>query len=322
MTDLTDPEIKKIVNRYIGVFDGYLSDFTYRTLSAFYPEYCGFEVDTDKYEGTIRKRFIAILESSPANIQGKIVRGVLQRFPLDAEDKKPTTRNRELYDELFCLSERLEGLSISVNAISKNDGQEIFISYAWGGESEDFVNKLDQDFQAKGITIVRDKRDLNFKGRIKAFMEEIGRGKAVIVIVSEKYLKSENCMFELVQISKNGQFYDRIFPIVLNDANIYKAVHRIKYVQHWEEQIRELDQELKTVGAANLQGFREDIDLYTEIRATIADLTGILKDMNALSPTIHAESNFEELFKMVESKLVSSQVDSDMSSQYSLTDKI
>lgn len=51
-------------------------------------------------------------------------------------------------------------------------------------------------------------------------MERIGRGKGVIVVISEKYLKSENCMFELVQISKHQQFADRIFPIVLNNANI------------------------------------------------------------------------------------------------------
>jgi GUN4-like/TIR domain len=183
------------------------------------------------------------------------------------------------------------------------DSREIFISYAWGGESEDIVNKLDIAFQTKGINIIRDKRDLGFKGRIKAFMEKIGSGKVVIVVINEKYLKSENCMFELVQISKNGQFYDRIFPIVLSDANIYKPVQRIKYIQHWESQIQELDEAMKTVGAANLQGFRDDIDLYTEIRATVAELTNILKDMNTLTPSIHIDTDFEALFKSVEQKL-------------------
>ena len=84
-------------------------------------------------------------------------------------------------------------------------GKEIFISYAWDGESEQIVNQLDQAFQAKGITIVRDKRDVGFKERIKAFMERIGRGKAVIVVISEKYLKSENCMFELGSVDISAQ---------------------------------------------------------------------------------------------------------------------
>lgn len=181
--------------------------------------------------------------------------------------------------------------------------KEVFISYAWGGDSEVIVNQLDQAFQNKGITLVRDKRDLGFKGRIKEFMQRIGRGKCVIVVISEKYLKSENCMYELVQIAKNGAFYDRIFPIVLGDANIYKPIQRIQYIQYWEAQINDLNEAMKTVNAANLQGFRNDIDLYTEIRGTIAGLIDILKDMNTLTPEMHTESSFHELFKAVEHKL-------------------
>ncbi len=301
MTGLTNPEIQKIVNRYIGVFNGYLSDFTHRNHSDFYPEYCGLEIDAEKYEGTIRKKFIAVLEDSSPDVQAKIVRGVLQRFPLDAKDKKPVTRNQELHDELVAIALRLEA-ALGISSLTSNtlsSEKEVFISYAWGGDSENFVNKLDKAFQTKGITIVRDKRDLGFKGLIKAFMEKIGCGKAIIAIISEKYLKSPNCMFELVEIAKHGNLYERIFPIVLEDANIYKPAQRIKYIRYWEEQIKELEEEMKTVGAANLPSFREDIDLYTEIRGTIDRLINILRDMNTLTPDIHTESNFEELFNAI-----------------------
>lgn len=182
----------------------------------------------------------------------------------------------------------------------------IFISYAWGKEGEEreeFVNHLDQTLQAKGIKIIRDKRDLGYKGLIKAFMERIGRGKSVIAVISDKYLKSPNCMFELVQVAKNGEFYNRIFPIILGDAQIYKPVARIKYIQHWENEIKELDEAMRGVGAANLQGFREEIDQYTEIRNTIAELTNLLKDMNTLTPDIHSQSEFEALIKAIEDRL-------------------
>ncbi|MBG1240332.1 COR domain-containing protein, partial [Nostoc sp. NZL] len=181
--------------------------------------------------------------------------------------------------------------------------KEIFISYAWGGESEQFVNKLDETLQAKGIKIIRDKRDLGYKGLIKAFMERIGRGKCAIAVISDKYLKSPNCMFELVQIAKNGEFYNRIFPIVLADAQIYKPVARLKYIKHWEDEIKELDEAMKAVGAANLQGFREEIDQYTEIRNTIAELTNLLKDMNTLTPDIHSESDFKSLLNAIAHRL-------------------
>ncbi|HVF81397.1 MAG TPA: TIR domain-containing protein [Flavisolibacter sp.] len=77
---------------------------------------------------------------------------------------------------------------------------EIFPSYAWGGDSEKIVNDLDTAFQKKGIVLTRDKRDLGFKGIITAFMQRIGKGQGVVVVISDKYLKSPYCMFELLEI--------------------------------------------------------------------------------------------------------------------------
>ena len=192
----------------------------------------------------------------------------------------------------------------NINQTKNNTLQkQIFISYAWGGESEEIANRVDEAFQQRGITIIRDKRDAGFKANIKEFMGRIGQGKCVITIISEKYLKSPNCMFELVEIAKNGNFYDRIFPIVLGDAKIYQPVPRLRYIKHWEDQIQELDTALKEVSAANLQGFREDIDLYTEIRNTIAELTNTLRQMNVLTPEIHTSSGFEQLYQAIENKL-------------------
>lgn len=180
---------------------------------------------------------------------------------------------------------------------------EIFISYAWGGESEQLVDRIDRAAQQNGVTIIRDKRDAGYKARIKEFTQRIGRGKAIIVVIGKRYLESENCMFELIEIAKNGQFYDRIFPIVLKDANIYQPIERIKYINYWEAKIQELDKAMKTVGSANMQGFREAIDLYTEIRKTIAQLTDIIADMNTLTSDIHQNSDFEALFQAIEQKM-------------------
>lgn len=174
---------------------------------------------------------------------------------------------------------------------------EVFISYAWGGDSERIVNEIDKTLQQKDIKLIRDKRNLGFKGSIKEFMERIGRGNCIIVVISDKYLRSENCMFELMEIAENQNFQDRIFPIVLQDANIYKAINRIKYIKHWEDQIAELDAAIKTVNAANLQGILDDINLYTQIRATISRLADTLKDMNTLTPEMHENSNFSQLIE-------------------------
>ena len=107
---LSKQEIMIIVNRWIGVYGGYLGDFSYRTHAEFYLEYCDLDFDPYEYEGTTRERFIEIISNAAPSDQAKIVRGVLERFPLGAEGA-PATRTVELRDKLLDAVARLEGLA-------------------------------------------------------------------------------------------------------------------------------------------------------------------------------------------------------------------
>ena len=136
-------------------------------------------------------------------------------------------------------------------------------------------------------------------------MQRIGKGKCVIVVISDRYLKSKNCMYELVQIAKNGEFYNRIFPIVLSDATIYDPVDRADYIIHWQEQIDKLETKIKLIASsANLPSLQRSINEYTEIRATIDGLTDTLQNMNTLTPDIHSESGFNDLINAIQEQLL------------------
>ncbi len=181
---------------------------------------------------------------------------------------------------------------------------EILVSYAWGGESERTVDELEQAFAARGLKIVRDKKDLGYKGSIAAFEARIGQGGAVIVIVNDKYLRSKHCMNELVSASENKNLRARLFPVVLADAQIYSAIDRLKYIQYWDSQIAELNQAIKAVAVvANLKGITDELDLYDQIRDHIAELTDLLGDMNTLTPQIHAESGYSTLIDAIQQAL-------------------
>jgi len=185
---------------------------------------------------------------------------------------------------------------------------EIFISYAWGAatdEKEAMADQIEAALKARGLDLVRDKTGgLGYKGNIKQFMQQIGQGKAVICLISDKYLRSPNCMFELLEIAKNPNFYDRIFPVVLSDANIYDPLGRIGYIQYWDGKIDQLNEAMKQLESqADLHGIREDIDLYTDIRGEIGRLTDTLRNMNTLTPEIHSRSGFEELYRAIVGKL-------------------
>jgi formylglycine-generating enzyme required for sulfatase activity len=110
-----------------------------------------------------------------------------------------------------------------------------------------------------------------------------------------------------VEIAEGKQFHDRIFPIVLSNAEIYDPVRRLEYVKHWEMKRGELAQAMKEVDPANLQGIREDMDLYDRVRDKVSGLTSILKDMNTLTPDMHRDSDFSEIYADIERRMAEAQ---------------
>ena len=184
--------------------------------------------------------------------------------------------------------------------------QAVFISYAWGEDSEEreaIVNQLEQSLQKRGLNIERDKRVLGYKGSIRQFMTRIGEGGCVILVISDKYLRSKNCMFELIQISENERFNDRVFPVVLSDADIYDAVKRIEYIKYWETKKKELDIAMKSVSSEHLQGIRDEIDLFDTIRDEIANLTDTLQNMNTLTPDLLRDADFQQLYDAIQKRM-------------------
>lgn len=199
-------------------------------------------------------------------------------------------------------SEEQNSVSSNTFATSANLNSGIYISYAWGGESEKIVDLLDGELKKRELKLVRDKRDLGYKGSIVEFMKDIGKGNKIIVVISEKYLQSENCMFELTQIYENKDFARRIFPIVLEDSNIYSPVSRIKYIKYWNDKIAELDEAIKSAGTGlNMTQIQQELNNYGNIRAAFDNMAFILKDMNALTPEMHRNENFEDIYNQLTS---------------------
>jgi len=180
----------------------------------------------------------------------------------------------------------------------------IYISHAWGGKSEQIVHAILERFEREGLKVILDKKDLGYRESIRKFMESLGQADAIIVVVSQKYLHSEYCMFELLQIYENKNILERIFPIVLDEVNIAKSTDRLELVKYWEGQTEELEskiRELRTL--SHIEGITEDLNLYNSIRNKIAKLTSILKDINTLNITLHEASDFDQLIEAIKRKV-------------------
>ena len=153
------------------------------------------------------------------------------------------------------------------------------------------------------VRFVRDVEHVRCKDSIRNFMRRLGQGKAIIVVISDSYLKSGSCMFELLQIATAQPFRERVFPIVLSDADIYRPQGRANYIQHWENLVRELDQALKPLQGHSLIKLQEDLNDYAEIRRMFDGLADTLRDMNALTPKQHKDSGFADLVQRISSQL-------------------
>ncbi len=204
---------------------------------------------------------------------------------------------------------KLGNIKIKVNSLALETSpihykNRVFISYAWGDKREKIVDELEDAFSERGIRIVRDKKDLNYRGSIKEFEHHIGQGQCVILIISNKYLKSSHCMHELVEIEENHNLRDRVFPIILDDACIYTPEGRIRYIRYWDDKIKRLNEQVKEVDVlTNINGITDDLNLFVRIRSQIDHLTTLLSDMNVLTPEIHSTSGFLSLIDAIETSL-------------------
>jgi len=190
---------------------------------------------------------------------------------------------------------------------------EIFVSYAWGdrretGDSrEAIVDRLYDTLVSRGHKVVRDKKDNGYGKRISEFMRRLGEGKLVVVVVSDKYLKSPYCMYELLEIYEHGGLVEgRMFPIVLSDAKMYSLADRLEYVLHWKREKKKIEDLINELGldAFSAEGtYREYDQYYRRIFQNVDQLTALLRDINALTPQLLEDNNFEVLVTAITARV-------------------
>lgn len=178
----------------------------------------------------------------------------------------------------------------------------IYISYATDcEESLKIVAQLAPLFEEKGIPVIRDKRDERYKRFLSRFSQSLGYGDYIILIVGEKFLKSEHCMSELVKISKNHRYRELIFPMILEGAKINDVFGRLHYIQYWQQKTNKLQEKIKIGSLSNLQGIYDDLNIYDEISRSIGGMDYLLKAIHTLS--IMPDGKYQMLFNAIERQI-------------------
>lgn len=128
----------------------------------------------------------------------------------------------------------------------------LFVSYAWKDNEatesvsrETFVDwseKFSGLLQQKSLQFYRDHNDLKFGDSIDSFMTRIGKGKILIRVISDKYLKSRYCMTEALRMDKYSDSEQRIFTVVWEDADL---ANEIKYRDYWKEKCQSILEDIQ-----------------------------------------------------------------------------
>ncbi len=185
-----------------------------------------------------------------------------------------------------------------------NKQAKIFISYSTKDSESVKINELIKSKYSDSKFIISERKTLGFKASISEFVKQVGKGQYVIIIISDSYIKDTNCMEEASELMKNQNLRERIFPIVLEDANIYDPIEMIDYLNYWDDKAKKLEDAVKKItNMAYASSVYADLNKINDIRRIVGDFNGTISDLNVLTPEMHQNSNFKELFSAINKKI-------------------
>ena len=136
-------------------------------------------------------------------------------------------------------------------------------------------------------------------------MDEIREGAFVVVMFSEAYLKSFNCVYELAGVLNHPDYMKRIFPIVMDETvrgeNKYKEL-----ANYWEKKkndttliIKQIISEDKTV----ILPLEKRISLIEEYIRQLQKLAEVTDEINSYSFESLKERSYEPLLSKIKERL-------------------
>lgn len=132
----------------------------------------------------------------------------------------------------------------------------VFISYT--AADVEVVDAIDEYLSSCGYDVKRDIRNIDDYDSIDEFMNEIRKQDFVIPVVSDTYLRRNNCMFEITQLLKDDDFTRRTFPIIIDPPktaersySFFDMRYRIEITSFWEFEAQALSAKIEKLSLEN-----------------------------------------------------------------------
>jgi internalin A len=167
---------------------------------------------------------------------------------------------------------------------------EVYVSYAWGDDTPDgklrgeVVDRLCDSLRGDGFEVQRDRDVMRPGDLISRFIHDIVNAKFVVAIVSEKYLRSPYCMFEIYKVFQACQgdtdkLLQRVLPVVLPEVRLAGLKQRAPYLKHWKEERETAEELLRDLGLSVGSKSYQECRLVDEFARHIDDILTFIQDV-------------------------------------------
>jgi internalin A len=168
------------------------------------------------------------------------------------------------------------------------DARQFGVSYAWEDKDNPDRAKIVDDLCAraisKGIRIARDKDVLQPGDDLKGFMDRLAGSNRLFVIITDKYLKSTNCMRELSwlwrrcrQIGQTEDFMSRVRIYKDKDTKLSNELDVARVVAWWSDHLTELNALTEKIRA---------VTHGTELERSIREIEDFTRDLPNILPLV------------------------------------
>ncbi len=160
----------------------------------------------------------------------------------------------------------------------KSSDKAIFLSYNW--HDGEIADRIDSHLsRIYGITVKRDVRDIGTWKSIRDFMKSIRQQDYAVLIVSDSYLKSKNCMFEVTEMMKEQAYAGRVFPAVV-EHSIYDPLARVEYIKFWQQECDKLETAIRGIDPSTTVELAAELRRYKSISSSMSEFLDLVSDMN------------------------------------------
>lgn len=195
--------------------------------------------------------------------------------------------------------------------------KKVFLSYCHKESCiADLIENKIKEIAKNKIEISRDTKKLQYKDSLDDYMQSIKEHDYVISVISDGYLRSSPCMYEVTELMRDRNYYDKLLFVIISDhdikfyqnsnikikdikADIYSS-NRFDYIKYWEDEKEKIDKKVVEIkNPALMLEMTEESRQLEIISLHVGEFISKLKDGLGVRFQDMLSSDFKEFISII-----------------------